>query len=280
MKKIVRILAALALALSAQSALATPSTLFWTPATTYVQPYLVPHITYDTYFNDKANYPMDLGLTMGILPFEKVQAEVGFDLFLPYWNSGFGPGTSFFGSPAGALQLNAKVALPEGAFGEWFPGISAGIYGVGVNQATQFDVLHGEVGKTFSFGALTVGGYYGAGGSNLYWSDINGVVLTRGGFIGSYLSPDIVLDLKGLNKINFFADIQTGNNVYSAVGGGIGIYFTPSIDILTGPVFFLNKYSQVGLSTMMWSVQLYVYIDFGPAPKPPEPAKPAEPAKS
>jgi hypothetical protein len=271
MKKIVRVLAACAIALSAQSAWATPSTLFWTPATTYIQPFLLPHITFDTYFNDKANYPIDLGLTVGVLPFEKFQAEVGLDFFFPYWGSQ----NALFLSPAGSLQFNAKAGFVEGAYGDWFPGITAGIYGVGVNQATQFDILHAEIGKTFFFGAISVGGYYGAGGTNAIWSDIDGVVLTRGGFIGSYISPDIVLDLKGLNKINFFADIQTGNNSYSAAAGGIGIYFTPSIDILTGPIFFLNKYAQPGMSTMMWSVQLDIDIDFGAAPKPP-----AEPAKS
>ena len=270
MKKLVRIAAACALALSAQTAWATPSTVFWTPATTYIQPFLLPHITFDTYFNDKAAYPMDLGLTMGILPFEKFQAEVGLDFFFPYWGLNY-----YFVQPAGALQLNAKAGFVEGAYGEWFPGITAGIYGVGVNQGTQFDVLHAEIGKTFFFGTLTAGGYYGAGGTNALWSDVNGVVLTRGGFIGSYVSPDVVLDLKGLYKINFFADIQTGNNAFSAAGGGIGVYFTPAIDILTGPVFFLNKYAQPGQSTMMWSVQLDVDIDFGPAPK-----APAEPAKS
>jgi hypothetical protein len=274
MKKIVRVLAACAIALTAQSAWATPSTLFWTPATTYIQPYLIPHITYDTYFNDKANYPMDLGLGMGVLPFEKIQAEVGLDFFFPYW----GAQNALFLSPAGALQLNAKVGLTEGAFGDWFPGIAVGIYGVGVNQATQFDILYGVVGKTLSFGTLTAGGYYGAGGANAIWSDIDGVVLTRGGFLGSYITPDIELGLKGLHKINFFADIQTGNNSFSAAAGGIGIYFTPAIDILTGPVFFLNRFAQPGLSTFMWTVQLDVDIDFGQAPKPP-PA-PAEPAKS
>jgi hypothetical protein len=65
MKKIVRVLAAYAIALIAQSAWATPSTLFWTPATNYIQPYLIPHIACGPYFNDKSNYPMDLGLGMG-----------------------------------------------------------------------------------------------------------------------------------------------------------------------------------------------------------------------
>jgi hypothetical protein len=269
MKKIVRILAACALALTAQTAWATPSTLFWTPATTYIQPFLVPHVTFDTYFNDKANYPLDMGLTMGILPFEKVQAEIGFDLFLPYW----GAQNAALVQPAGALQLNAKIGLVEGAFADWSPGISLGIYGAGVNYGTQFDILHAEIGKTFGFGAITVGGYYGAGGANALWTDADGVLQTRGGFIGSYITPDLVLDLKGLNKLNFFADIQTGKNAFGAVGAGVGIYFTPSIDILTGPVFFLNKNAQPGLSSMMWTVQLDVDIDFGAAPKAPEPAK-------
>jgi hypothetical protein len=264
MKKLVRIAAACALALSAQAAWATPSTVFWTPATTYVQPFLLPHLTFDTYFNDKAAYPIDLGVTVGVLPFEKVQAEVGIDFFFPYWGLNY-----FFVQPAGALLLNAKVGLTEGAFGEWFPGISGGIMGVGLNQGTQFDVLHAEVGKTFFFGALTAGGYYGAGGANAIWSDVDGVVLTRGGFMASYVSPDVVLDLKGLYKINFCADIMTGNSAFAAAGGGIGVYFTPSIDVITGPVFFLNKYSQPAGSTMMWTVQLDVDLDFGAK----EPAK-------
>jgi hypothetical protein len=267
MKKLVRILAACALALTAQSAWATPSTLFWTPATTYIQPFLVPHLGMDTYFNDKAAYPIDFGLTMGILPFEKFQAEVGVDAFFPY------VGSPAFGADAGAFMVNAKMGLVEGAFGDWFPGITGGIYGVGFTSGTSFDILHLEVGKTFSFGGFTVGGYYGVGNADL-WTDGAGQGATRGGFIGSYITPDIVLDLKGLNKINFFADVQTGNNSFGAVAGGIGIYFTPSIDLLTGPVFFLNPSTQPGSSSMMWSVQLDIDLDFGPAPKPPpEPAK-------
>jgi len=264
MKKLLRVLTVCAVAASATAAQATPSTLFWTPATTYVQPFLVPHLGVDSYFGDRSAYPIDVGLTVGILPFEKVQAEVGIDSFFPYKGSIFGD-TVGAGS-TGPFMLNAKVGLTDGAFGEWFPGISAGIYGVGLTSGMSYDILHGEIGKTFGLGTITVGGYYGAGGSDLLWTGSSGVV--RGGFIGSYITPDIVLDLKGLNKLNFFADIQTGKNAFGAVGAGVGIYFTPSIDILTGPVFFLDKTVQPGGASMMWSIQLDVDIDFGPAPKP------------
>src|SRR6266568_4174719 len=80
---------------------ATPSTTYWAPSTTYVQPYLVPHITYDSYFTKESAYPLTLGLTMGILPFDKIQLEIGFDLSLPTENP---------------LALNAKLGTPEDTF--------------------------------------------------------------------------------------------------------------------------------------------------------------------
>lgn len=257
MKKAFKALAASAFLASAGAAWATPSTTFWTPATTYVQPFAIPHITYDTYFGENGGYPVDTGLTMGILPFDKVQAEVGFDLLY-----GFGPLSTFTGN---SLYLNGKVGLTEGAFGDWFPGISAGIYGAGLKgNVSTFDIWHGEIGKTFGFGTLTVGGYYGAGSTNL-WTGSSGSV-ERTGFMGAYLTPDVPINLTGLNKINFFGDVQTGKNVYGAWGLGVGLFFTPAIDILTGPIFFLDEKLQPGGSKMMWTVQLDVDLDFS-APK-------------
>jgi hypothetical protein len=252
---------------------ATPSTTFWTPATTYVQPFAVPHITYDTYFNDKGGYPIDTGLTIGVLPFEKLQAEIGFDAFLPY--------KGFFAEPAGPFLLNAKLGIPDGAFGRWFPGISAGIFGLGLTKGTAFHILHGEVSKALPIGTLVAGGYYGAGKEAL-WTGSDGTVRRAGG-MGAFVTPDIVLNLQGLNKVNFFADVMTGKNVFGGGGGGIGIYFTPAIDILTGPVFFFDKalqppYPPAGEgSAMMWTVQLDVDIDLKPAAPAPS-AAPAAPS--
>ena len=73
------------------AAYATPSTTYWAPSTASCQARGVPHVTYDTYFwngpeagaQGATGYPIDTGLTAGVLPFEKVQGEVGFDLLLP-----------------------------------------------------------------------------------------------------------------------------------------------------------------------------------------------------
>ena len=264
MKKSLQLLAAAALLLGASSAHATPSTTFWTPATTYVQPYLVPHLTYDTYVSEQKAFQNDYGLTVGFLPFEKLQGEIGVDSFMP-------------GLQSTNLYLNGKLGIPENAFGDWFPGISAGVYGLGFrSDVSDFDILHAEVGKTFPMiGNLTVGAYYGLNGNLLRSStgDVN-----RAGFLGAWTSPDVVLNLTGLNKINFMADVQTGKNAFGAVGGGVGLYFTPAIDILTGPVYFLDSAATPmfqgpgvrgpGHQDWLWTVQLDVDLDWHkPAPQ-------------
>src|SRR6266581_9401568 len=73
---------------------ATPSTTYWTPSTSDVQPFNVWHIGVDNYFRlyqtqqdiekgQGAALPTDVGLTVGVLPFEKLNMEVGIDYLAP-----------------------------------------------------------------------------------------------------------------------------------------------------------------------------------------------------
>jgi hypothetical protein len=270
MKKALKAAAVATLLASATAAHATPSTTFWTPATTYVQPYLIPHITYDSYVGEQAQIQNDYGLTMGFLPFEKLQGEIGVDVFLP---GVVNPNTGGKTTVGDNTYLNLKLGIPESAYAPWQPGISAGIQSVGfAKDYSDFKHLHGEVGKTFDkIGNVTVGGYYGLN-DKLYVSSSGSK--NQAGFMASYTTPDINLNLVGLNKITFMADYASGNNVFGAYGAAIGLYFTPAIDILTGPVWFNDKdlaRATFG-SDFFWSVQLDVDIDFRKAPPPP-PAK-------
>jgi hypothetical protein len=98
-----------AVLLATGAAQATPSTSYWAPSTTYVQPFLVPHITYDTYFGKgpiagtagSPLYPIDTGIEIGILPWKQLQLEVGFDLLLPSEDP---------------FLFNAKIGTPEDTF--------------------------------------------------------------------------------------------------------------------------------------------------------------------
>ncbi len=251
-------LAALALLVRAGAAGATPTTTYWAPSTTAVQPYLVPHITYDTYCWRGATagqpgspvYPIDTGLTMGVLPFQSVNLELGFDLLLP--------------SPD-PLLLNAKLGIPEGLFFRRSPSLAVGVFGVGTKASTSaapgtdFDVVYGQAQETLPWGGyVSAGGYWGAG-ARILWLGSDGAE-HRGGFMGAVAAPDLVVNLPGLKKIVLVADVQTGKNVFGAGGVGATLYFNDAIDILTGPVWFFDPSLQPGGRDLLWTVQLDVDV--------------------
>jgi hypothetical protein len=231
-------------------ALATPSTVFWTPATPFVQPFGVLHMTYDTYFRGGAAYPIDVGLEIGVLPWPELQLELGFDFFYP---------TFAAGEPVTApLMLNAKLGAAEDVYFEGCPGWSFGIMGVGFkDNVTNYNMLHLAIGKTLPIvGSLSVGGYFGLN-KELFVSSAGET--QRAGFMASWVSPSI--DVPVIDHLNLAWDVQTGNNAFGATGGGVAAYFIPSVALLTGPVFFFDEAIQPGGSSWMWTVQVDVDID-------------------
>jgi len=247
MKKALEGIAATAMLAMASVASATPSTTFWTPSTPYTQPYLVPHLTYDTYFGERGVYPIDLGLTMGILPFDAVNAEVGFDLLYP-------------NDTKTALALNGKVSLVEGKLASWQPGISAGVSNIGFKKnLTDLYLLHAHVGKTFPVIGEIGGGVY-TGLNDKILVDKNGNKENSGFFL-HWMGPEIPVGVTGLKKIIPAADFQSGNNMLGAVGGGLYFYFTDAIDLLVGPVFFLERDVQPGKADWLFTAQIDVDFD-------------------
>src|SRR2546427_11943765 len=129
--------------------LATPSTTYWTTATSDVQPFNVWHIGVDNYFRlyqtqqdiekgQGAALPTDVGLTVGVLPFEKLNMEVGIDYL--------GPATfphPTLRSMGSSVLFNADLSTPEGAFlGNWFPAFNVGIFNMVMNaEAMSINIL-------------------------------------------------------------------------------------------------------------------------------------------
>jgi len=220
---------------------ATPSTTFFTPCTPYIQPFAVPHITYDSYFAGSGDFPTDVGLTLGVLPFDKVQAELGFDLFLP----GSYP-----------VQLNGKIGIPENAFSRWFPGISAGIFGVGFkNNVNNYNILHFNIGKAIPYLGSIGGGFYKGLNSSLLLNG-NGDKEDIGFMVSYYRTLEPLTD-----RIAIAADWMSGKNVFG--GGGVGLYFwfTKSIDLITGWVWF-NDTRINNFQDGIFTIQLDIDFNF------------------
>lgn len=240
-------------------AYATPSTTYWTPATSDIQPYGVLHIGIDNYFtlgkkNSKGALPTDVGLTIGVLPYEKLQLEVGVDLLEPA-NDPF--------------SFNAKLGTPEGSLFEGSPALNIGIFNVGTRTQvkasgevrTDFNIVDFIIGKTlpFSLGRLHLAVYHG----NSSLVDRNGDKKNDGYMVGWDKGLLHTKDAGGeYDKWVLAADWASGKNVIGGGGAGVYYYFTKNISLLTGPVWF-NEPAVAGPNQgakWVWTTQLDINL--------------------
>jgi hypothetical protein len=248
----------MAFVLLAGIAQATPSTTYWTPMTPDIQPYGVVHVGIDNYFRvatkpsdeTTASFPTDLGLTVGVLPLDKIQMEIGVDYMAPSDNPWF---------------FNAKIGAPEGALFNWSPALQIGIFNVGTKtndanlvNGTNQNIFYGVISKSIPYiGRLSVGPYVGNSSvlrSSAGEKENTGyMVALDHGFL-----PVKDKDGNEYNKIVLAADYASGKNAIG--GGGFGLYyfFTKDISLLTGPVWFNDE----GINgKWKWTTQLDINLD-------------------
>jgi hypothetical protein len=240
---------------------ATPSSTYWAPSLASCQAKGVPHVTYDTYYGKgtpppgagSPTYPIDTGLTMGVLPWSKLQGEIGYDVLLPSDNPVF-----FF--------LNAKLCTPEGSLFKGSPAFGGGIYNLGFHDnVTNYNVLYFVGQKTLPIGGyVSLGVYHGT--NDTLFTNTDGKIAKTGALIG-WVSPDIKVGLTGLQKINIAADVQTGKNVLGGGGLGAYFYFNDYVSLLIGPVFYADRALQPGHAGHLWTTQLDIDIPLGKAKK-------------
>lgn len=234
------------LGLSVHVADATPSTTYWTPMTLDIQSFGIVHIGVDNYFtiakrsqDGAGGFPTDAGLTLGILPFTKVQMEIGVD---------------YLGPSDEPFYFNAKLGAPEGTLFRGAPALQAGIFNVGTRKGvTNQNIGHVVVGKTLPLiGRVSAGPYLG-NGDVLRDADGNkansGVMVAldhafatvRGGDGGEF------------SRWVVAADYASGRNALG--GGGFGVYyfFTKSVSLLVGPVWFNEERIN---GRWKWTIQL------------------------
>jgi len=229
---------------------ATPSSTYWTPMTLDVQSYGVPHLGVDNYFtvfqdakDGGGQFPTDLGLTIGVLPFKAVVAEVGVDLLE---------------SSDDPLFFNAKIGMPEDALFAGAPTLQAGIFNAGTRKdVTDQNIVYAVIGKTIpGFGRLSAGPYIG---NRKVLVNKDGNEANTGVMVAYDRGFLPVKDSKGneYNQWVFAADYASGKNALG--GGGFGIYhfFTKDISLLTGPVWF-NEDAING--QWKWTVQLDINL--------------------
>lgn len=229
-----RLSTALLVGLAATAAQATSSSTLWTNMTPDIQPYGVVHLGVDNYFTvgrDAADgggdFPTDVGLTVGVLPFEKLQMEVGVDLLEPSdhpWSANF------------------KLGAPEGALFDGSPALYVGMFGLGSEAGvTDYNVAHFTIGKSLGrFGRLSAGPYLG---NDELLRDAAGEVEDSGFMVAWDRGFHPVTDAAG-NRFNRFvlaADYASGDNAIGGAAAGFYTYFTKDIALAVAPVWFNDE---------------------------------------
>jgi len=197
---------------------ATPSTIIWIPSVD-LQAYKSFHLHIDNYAYDfekgktfsGAAFPTDLGLTVGVLPFSSVQAEIGVDYMTPHI------------SP---FLLNAKVGFPEGALMDGFPAMAIGEFAFGfLRNVTDYNIVYGITGKTFPVIGRIEAGYF-SGNKKLLVdlagnADNSGVLLSWDRQI-TEISENLWLAI----------DYQGGKSGFGAFSYGFAWSFSKNVSVL------------------------------------------------
>ena len=250
------VLAAFAICgIAATIASATPSTQIWIPSTD-IQPYKTVHLNLDAYVRTGKEDPANLtgasaggnlppmyviGPTVGVLPFEKLQAEVGFDLMYGGANTGFGLDKY-------PLYFHAKVGTPEGSLFKDSPAIAVGGYNFGTKSgdarkaelATNQNIFYGLVAKTIPVVGRLSAGYF-AGNKKVLVKD---TVDAGGNFEsdekGVLLSWDRTLT-EISDKIWVGVDYQGSKSAVGALNFGVSYAFAKNVSVILGYDVYNNR---------------------------------------
>jgi len=228
------VLVMVSILLTTATANATPSSQIWIPSPD-VQPFLLGHVGADNYFRNQHDDAgerepnvLQLGLTVGILPFEKLQLEIGGD----YLTSAGNPNDRY------PWSGNAKLGIPENAFFGFSPSLAVGVYNAGKPRKSPEEnlsfvrsgqnIAYALGGKTFPFPgtAFSLGRF--AGG---YYHGSRKALVS--GNTGLLLSWDRSM-AEISDKLWVAVDYMGGNNANAALSYGIAWRFYRKASLLFG----------------------------------------------
>ena len=160
----------------------------------------------------------DAGLTVGILPFKKFQAEIGVD-YLAMGDKVYDVHPVYF---------NAKVGMPEGAMFTGAPAIAVGAYNFGLKaNLTNYNMTYGLISKTIPvLGRISVGYYTG---NDKLLVDGSGAKSNSGVLASWDRSMKEISD-----KLWFAVDYQGGKNYLGSFNFGFSWAFTDKISVILG----------------------------------------------
>jgi hypothetical protein len=218
-------------------AMATGSTQIWIPSTD-IQGFKTVHLGIDNYIRTQKDANgiygsgiYDMGVTTGISPFTKVQAEIGID----YLNMGDNNALDAKNYDLHPIYFNGKIAIPEDSLFKGAPAIAVGAYNFGTKKGlTNYNIMYALIAKTVPVvGRISVG-YYS--GNKALLIDENGVASNTGLLLSwDRAMPEIS------DKLWLAVDYQGGKNYLGALNFGLSWAFSKNVSVIFGYDIYNNK---------------------------------------
>jgi hypothetical protein len=229
MKKIFLIIVTVCF-LSIENLISTPSTQIWIPSTDF-QKWKTMHLGIDSYLRTKKIGGIrgagmtDIGFTTGLLPFEKIQGEIGVD-YLYMGDNNYDDYPVYF---------NAKIGLPENALFKNSPALAIGAFNLGLKKnLTNYNIIYGEIAKTIPvLGRVSVG-YYSGNEKTLVDESLNKANS------GLLLSWDRTMT-EISDKLWLAVDYQGSKSYLGALNFGASWAFSSNTSVIFGYDIYNNK---------------------------------------
>ena len=226
----------------------TPSTQIWIPSTDF-QKYGTFHIGIDNYIraynqeNTRGAGMYDAGLTVGVLPFKKLQCEIGVD----YLSMGDG---IYDKHP---LFFNLKLGSAEDSLFKGCPGIVIGAYNFGTKaKLTDYNIVYGLLSKTIPVIGRLSAGYY-MGNKKLLLDD-------KGKEAESGVLVSLDRQMKEISdKLWVALDYQGGESYLGAFSFGVSWMFSSNVSVILGYNIYNNPktyYNSKDLNVNTFTTQL------------------------
>jgi len=239
-------LAALALCgMTSTIASATPSTQVWIPSTD-IQPFKTVHLNFDAFLRDRSNDDgVVIGPTVGILPFRKIQAEVGFDVISAGGDADKHP-----------LYGHFKLGTPEDSLFKFSPAVAVGGYNFGTKSgdvrngelATNQNLVYGLVAKTLPVVGRLSAGYFV--GNKKVLVDENGSSDEKGVLLSWDRTMTEISD-----RLWVAVDYQGTNSGLGALSFGASWAFAKNVSVLLGYDIY-NENATGGENTVTLQVDI------------------------
>jgi hypothetical protein len=208
----------------------TPSTIIWIPAADF-QKWKTMHLGLDNYLRTskvdgvRGAGIFDMGLTTGLLPFEKFQGEIGVD-YLYMGDDNYDDYPVYF---------NAKIGFPENALFKGSPAIAVGACNLGLKKnLTNYNILYGLIAKTIPVLGRITAGYYT--GNEKLLVDEN----LKKANTGIILSWDRTMT-EISDKLWLAVDYQGGKNYLGALNFGAAWSFSKNVSVIIGYDIYNNS---------------------------------------